>query len=182
MPRYTVLLLPTGLLAAALFSAQAAVSPECISETEALQVDSFLDVIQNDLYKVFQDDYNRLCDFSSITNPDCGLEFDGNNRTYVLACEDKGGQVMTRPVKLKCGYSIATVDMGLGEIPQCIGMSCDAANVTVDELKDSRVEEFLNNLSFTGCDAQTSGATRSYLGVLGLVASLAIVGSTLNIL
>ena len=93
---------PLLLLLAAAGTAQH--SPQCTQETETLQADSFLDLVQNDLYDSFQDDYNSVCDFKGVSVPDCGLKFDGNNRTYVAACEDKGGQVLTRPVVLKCGW------------------------------------------------------------------------------
>ena len=139
----------------------ATVSPQCAQETKKLQADSFLSMVQDDLYNSYHADVDRLCDFSSFTKPECGLEFDGNNKTFVAACEDKGGQVLTRPVVFRCGYSVATFNMDLGYVPTCIAASCNASAVKPHEMNDTRVEQFLWDISVTGCDADLSGARSS---------------------
>ena len=144
------------------------VSPRCARETKVLQEDSFLSMVQEDLYSSYHDDFDKLCDFSKITEPDCGLEFDGDNKTYVAACQDKGGQVLTRPVVFKCGYSVATINIDLGYVPTCIGASCDASMIEPHELNDTRVEQFLLDIG-TGiavCDADFSAGVSKEIGVL----------------
>ena len=153
-------------------------SPQCLQETTQLEQDSFLDMIQDDLYNQYKSDFDSFCDFQGLTTPDCGLKFDGDNATYVAACQDKGGQVLTRPVVLKCGYSVAQVDWDLGEVPTCIGISCNASAVGPEELMDTRVSEFFSNLSFTGCNADF-GSSAGYYGV-GFSALLAGLMLALN--
>ncbi|CAB9497336.1 expressed unknown protein [Seminavis robusta] len=115
-------------------------------------------IVQDDLYEEYKEDFDSVCDFTSITNPDCGLKFDGDNETYVAACLDKNGQIFKREIKLKCGYSVASFDYDLGLAPTCVGASCNLTAIGPEDLKDTRFDELLGNFSFVGCDA-VSGAT-----------------------
>jgi hypothetical protein len=143
----------------------AAVSPQCIEETATLKNSSFLNMVQDDLYTEYKEDFDSFCDFSSITNPDCGLKFDGENKTYVAACEDKQGQVLKRAIELKCGV-IATIDFDLGVAPMCVGGSCDLSTIGPDDLNDTRFEQLLEDLSSIGCTTVSSArsAIKYYFG------------------
>ena len=134
----------------------AAASDQCKQETQALQDDSFLNLVQNDLYDSYVNDFNDVCD---LGNFECSLTFDGNNKTYLAACEDKGGQVYTRGVHVKCGIDPASFDYDLGMVPACIGISCDASTVEWNDLNETRVDQLLSDLKVTGCSTKFSGAS-----------------------
>jgi len=139
----------------------AAVSDQCKQETLVLQSDEFLNMVQNDLYEIYVKDYNDVCD---ILGAKCSLKFDGDNKTYVAACEDKGGQVFTRIVEVSCGVDPVTINYDLGKVPVCIGASCDPQAIEDDELNETRVQELLSNLRLTGCSTQFSGASNRRRG------------------
>jgi len=137
------------------------VSEQCIQETQVLQTDPFLDMVQDDLYTTYLADFTEIC---SLWDKECSLQFDGENKTYAAACIDKGGQVLKRDVQLKCGIPPAVYNYDLGVLPTCIGQSCDVAAVEPHELDDTRVEELLAEMKLFGCDTDFSGATTRWVG------------------
>lgn len=161
--------LPLIAALAATNTAHAAVSDQCKQETQVLNDDGFLNMVQNDLYEIYVTDFNDVCDIS-ISNFECDYKFDGNNKTYVAACEDKGGQVYTRNAQVTCGIDPVAFDYKLGDVPSCIGISCDASTVEWNELNETRVDQLLSDLKVTGCSTKFSGGSHlfpnAFLGVL----------------
>ncbi|CAB9522008.1 expressed unknown protein [Seminavis robusta] len=154
-------------------------SVQCLQESRQLEEDSFLDMIQDDLYNQYKADFDSICDFTGLTTPDCGLKFDGDNATYVAACVDKGGQVLTRPVVLKCGYSVATFNWDLGVAPTCVSTACNMSAIQPHELNDTRLEKLLTDLSITGCSADLSAANLNHgygKMMVGIMALTTLVG------
>ena len=142
-------------------TAHAAASDLCKQETQALNDDGFLSMVQNDLYEIYVADFNDVCDIS-ISNFECDYKFDGNNKTYVAACEDKGGQIYTRNTHVKCGIDPVAFDYELGDVPACIGISCDPSTVQLNELNETRVDQLLSDLKVTGCSTNFSGASHLF--------------------
>ena len=144
-------------------SCQALISEECRQETETLLNTEVLEFALEGLLKEYQDDYDQTCDFDltpGSTNVGCRLKFSGdnNNATYTELCNEKGGKIYLRDVFLKCGVSIATYEHDLGQVPICIGTSCNTTQIQAGDINEPLMDDFVTSLSFTGCKGAISAA------------------------
>ena len=147
----------------------AGVSDQCKRETKALHEDDFLRGVQRSLYQKYIDEIEATCDIG-LHNFECDYQFLGNNKTYLAACAEKGGQIFRRNTHVICGIDPVTLSYFLGAIPACIGASCNPSKVEWNELNETNVKQLLEDLDYlvqdltvNGCAAEFSPGLRRYI-------------------
>lgn len=153
--------------AGALEAAEEPLSETCLQETQVLVEDESLIVAQSIIFEDYEASYKDVCSFG-LADLGCSIKFEGDERTFEALCDAKGGQLYLRPVTLSC--LLGTIDYDLGTIPTCVGGSCNVTNVRPGDVASEEVSDFLDNLTFVGCDAESAAysTTGSAAGIVSL--------------
>ena len=133
------------------------ITDECRNLTIPLLTEPNLAIAQQIILEDYTAAYNDVCDIG-LASQECDIKFEGDDRTYRALCEDvHGGQLYKRNVELKCLLGAFTYD--LGYIPTCVSNTCNVSRVEPGDVVTEQVQTFLDNLTFTGCTADASGAS-----------------------
>ncbi|CAB9501821.1 expressed unknown protein [Seminavis robusta] len=165
----------------ALSGANGEITDQCRQETATLQENEDLGLAFEELLQEFKDDVESVCDFS-VSGVDCGIDYSDENATFSALCTDAGGQIVDQNLRLNCELAGVEFGIGVGKMPFCVGASCNSTTWEASDLNDTRVDSFLDELSFSGCEATVSAGTQvDLVATLGLVgaAMLATVGGVL---
>jgi hypothetical protein len=132
-----------------------ALNGTCLNATQVLLQDPNLVVAQSVIFQDYNASYNDACSLGLSGLGGCDISFQGDERTYTALCESKGGQLYKRPVVLSC--ALGAIKYDLGQIPTCVGASCNITDVQPADVITDQVQSFLDNLTFTGCAAEGAG-------------------------
>jgi len=170
---------------------------DCLSGSEALlnntavvsEFEGIVAAIDADLTDV---NFKKFCTLGEGTVA-CQVNVGAYSMSYASTCQEEGGIVVTRDVKLTCsgevqGIQIPSFEFDVFRVPICVDASCDIDNLPqeIDDTFDSVVADFVTQIesgvgSGVECDATTIGGDATSGGAAAGTALLAtaVFGTTL---
>lgn len=172
-----LLLFVAILLTSASRNAVAKVSQECLQETQSLESNQTLSSFLSGILNQDKQEFNNTCNTNSL-DIGCHLVFVSNNTQYRDLCQQTGGKVYKRRVAFDCnnraGFMRTT--WNLGQVPLCVGQTCNLTNIENPELDSSQITSFLHDLTDQACQAQVKSKApiNSVSWTCGIIGGVAI--------